>query len=100
MHPQVIQDHPGFCPICGMALTPLKAGGGGESTRAGEVVIDPVVVQNMGVRVATPTEGPLRTTVRAAGFLDEAQPNQREISLRVSGWIERLYADTEGRTRG
>ncbi|HEY1490937.1 MAG TPA: heavy metal-binding domain-containing protein, partial [Verrucomicrobiae bacterium] len=22
MHPQVIQDHPGNCPICGMKLTP------------------------------------------------------------------------------
>ena len=25
MHPQVIQDKPGTCPICGMALTPLKS---------------------------------------------------------------------------
>ncbi|MBN2319824.1 MAG: efflux RND transporter periplasmic adaptor subunit [Acidobacteria bacterium] len=24
MHPQVIQDHPGICPICNMNLTPLK----------------------------------------------------------------------------
>ena len=24
MHPQVIQDHPGICPICHMRLTPLK----------------------------------------------------------------------------
>src|SRR5207249_5751617 len=24
MHPQVIQDHPGNCPICGMKLVPLK----------------------------------------------------------------------------
>jgi Cu(I)/Ag(I) efflux system membrane fusion protein len=24
MHPQVIQDHPGFCPICHMKLVPLK----------------------------------------------------------------------------
>ena len=24
MHPQVIQDHPGNCPICGMGLTPVK----------------------------------------------------------------------------
>lgn len=24
MHPQVIQDHPGNCPICGMKLTPLR----------------------------------------------------------------------------
>ena len=25
MHPQVQQDHPGFCPICGMALVPLHS---------------------------------------------------------------------------
>jgi membrane fusion protein, copper/silver efflux system len=24
MHPQVIQDHPGDCPICGMKLTPVR----------------------------------------------------------------------------
>src|ERR1035437_9696975 len=24
MHPQVIQDHPGNCPICGMQLTPIR----------------------------------------------------------------------------
>lgn len=26
MHPQVVQDHPGDCPICGMKLVPLKNG--------------------------------------------------------------------------
>ncbi|MBI3760014.1 MAG: heavy metal translocating P-type ATPase, partial [Deltaproteobacteria bacterium] len=26
MHPEVIQDHPGSCPICGMALEPMTAG--------------------------------------------------------------------------
>src|SRR5215831_12782439 len=24
MHPQVIQDHPGNCPICGMKLVPIR----------------------------------------------------------------------------
>ena len=26
MHPQVLQDHPGPCPICGMQLTPVEIG--------------------------------------------------------------------------
>ncbi len=27
MHPQIIQDHPGDCPICGMKLVPIEGGG-------------------------------------------------------------------------
>lgn len=166
MHPQVIQDHPGDCPICHMKLTPLQvdaetAGADqtdehahaettdtgramqsmagdqgatekrrvkywwdpmmsppyisdkpgkspmgmdlvpvyereGEGGAGGPVVIDPAVVQNMGVRVATVIEGPLAKSVRLVGYLDEAQPNTREVNLRVSGWIRRLHADTEG----
>ncbi len=32
MHPQIIQDHPGNCPICGMKLTPIRdtSAAGGE----------------------------------------------------------------------
>jgi RND family efflux transporter MFP subunit len=138
MHPQVLQETPGFCPICGMALTPVDvgsrpAGGTGRerairywwdpmmnppyiSDRPGKspmgmdlvpvyedevaagaaVTVDPVVVQNMGVRVATVAAAPLRTTIRAAGYLDEAEPRRHDVNLRVSGWIERLHADTVG----
>jgi Cu(I)/Ag(I) efflux system membrane fusion protein/cobalt-zinc-cadmium efflux system membrane fusion protein len=31
MHPFIIQDEPGICPICNMELTPLKPGTGGQS---------------------------------------------------------------------
>jgi Cu(I)/Ag(I) efflux system membrane fusion protein/cobalt-zinc-cadmium efflux system membrane fusion protein len=135
MHPQVIRDHPGTCPICGMELTPLKHAGSApqaerkilywwdpmmsppyisdkpgkspmgmdlvpvyeDQVAAGPaVIIDPTIVQNMGVRVATAAEGPLQRTLRAVGYLAEAQPNQHDINLRVSGWIEKLYADVEG----
>jgi Cu(I)/Ag(I) efflux system membrane fusion protein len=101
MHPQVIQDHPGDCPICHMELTPLK--GTASTTKAADersggpaVTIDPVVVQNMGVRTAKVTQGPLRSTIRAVGVLKEAQPNRHDVNLRLSGWIEKLYAHTEG----
>jgi Cu(I)/Ag(I) efflux system membrane fusion protein/cobalt-zinc-cadmium efflux system membrane fusion protein len=37
MHPMVITDEPGNCPICGMELTPLKTGtGAGSDQPAGE----------------------------------------------------------------
>ena len=32
MHPMIITDEPGSCPICGMDLTPLKAETGGSET--------------------------------------------------------------------
>jgi Cu(I)/Ag(I) efflux system membrane fusion protein/cobalt-zinc-cadmium efflux system membrane fusion protein len=34
MHPFIIQDQPGTCPICGMNLTPLKEGTGGAPATA------------------------------------------------------------------
>lgn len=96
MHPQVIQDHPGECPICHMKLTPLESEATASSTAGSMLTIDPVVVQNMGVRTARAVEGPLRREVRVAGFVEEAQPLIHDVSLRVSGWIVKLEANTEG----
>jgi Cu(I)/Ag(I) efflux system membrane fusion protein len=98
MHPQVIQDHPGRCPICGMELVPLAAATGesGQGPRPGETVIDPVVIQRMGVRTTRVVEGTLAMPVRAVGVLAEAEPARHDVNLRVSGWIERLPAHTEG----
>lgn len=96
MHPQVIQDHPGDCPICHMKLTPLESDATAFSTSGSTLTIDPVVVQNMGVRTARAVEAPLRREVRVAGFVEEAEPLIHDVSLRVSGWIVKLYAHTEG----
>ena len=35
MHPFVIRDEPGLCPICGMTLVPLKPGAAGWPTAGG-----------------------------------------------------------------
>ena len=36
MHPQVIQDHPGDCPICGMKLVPIKGTEAGPAPSGGK----------------------------------------------------------------
>jgi RND family efflux transporter MFP subunit len=140
MHPQVIQDHPGICPICHMKLTPLKMDSGGDASMAANgkrkvlyywdpmlgpssisqapgksamgmdlvpvyadeqsggptVLIDPTIIQNMGVRVAPVSRGPLEKTIRAVGMLEVPEPGQYDINLKVSGWIKKLYANQEG----
>jgi len=37
MHPNVVQDEPGECPICGMDLVPMKRSGGSGSATASKV---------------------------------------------------------------
>jgi len=44
MHPQIIQDHPGTCPICGMNLVPMRGGtpaGGDHAAPGGETAAKP-----------------------------------------------------------
>jgi membrane fusion protein, copper/silver efflux system len=101
MHPQIIQDHPGPCPICGMPLVPLVTElPKGELIRpvgsAPAVVIDPTVVQNMGIRTALVTRGTLTQTVRVVAMLEIPQTAEYDVNLRINGWIEKLYADQEG----
>jgi RND family efflux transporter MFP subunit len=94
MHPEVIRDEPGLCPICHMKLTPLVSQMPGETS--GAIRIDPVIVQNVGIRTAPVRRGALTRAIRATGTLEEAESNVHDVNLRVGGWIERLQADTVG----
>ncbi len=141
MHPQVIQEKPGNCPICGMKLTLIKrstagataAGGSAErkikyyksTMMPGEVretpgkdsmgmemvpvyeeeaaaadsatiAIDPVTIQNMGIRTATVTRGPLSRTIRTVGVIDYDETSLAEVTTKFKGWVETLYVDATG----
>ena len=54
MHPEIIQEGPGQCPVCGMNLAPMDSPSKDSPTKGGPhddaVVIDPAVVQTLGVR--------------------------------------------------
>lgn len=92
MHPQVIEKSPGICPICHMELTPVDA----SASAGGTLLIDPVVVQNMGLRLAKVEKGVIARQLRVVGYLEEPEPLHRDINLRVGGWVERLYANVDG----
>ena len=65
MIPGEIHQEPGKDSM-GMDLVPVYA----DEAAAGAIRIDPVVEQNMGVRVDKVIRGPLAKTVRTVGFVD------------------------------
>lgn len=95
MHPFIIQDEPGDCPICGMKLTPVKAGGAATGA-AGSVTIDPATIQNMGVRTAPVQRRDLARTIRTVGLVTYDEPRQYSLNSKIEGWVERLHVNQSG----
>ena len=92
MHPWIVQDEPGQCPICGMDLQPVPVSGQEEGT----VRIDPVTQQNIGVRTSTVEVVSLPRTARTTGRFEASEEGQVAISPKISGWVERLHVKYEG----
>jgi multidrug efflux pump subunit AcrA (membrane-fusion protein) len=145
MHPQVVQDKPGNCPICGMRLTPIRKQGASGSAQQSQsktpgqrkvkyykstmtpgeisptprkdsmgmdmvpvyedeaaaaesqtIAIDPVTTQNMGIRTALVTRGPLRRIIRTVGVIDYNESALADVTTKFKGWVEKLYVDATG----
>ncbi len=97
MHPQILSEEPGDCPICGMKLTPKRdMGSEGENINGVNIKIDPVTQQNMGLRTAIVEKGPLKHTIRTYGHITYDETRIAQISPKFSGWFEKLYADFTG----
>jgi multidrug efflux pump subunit AcrA (membrane-fusion protein) len=92
MHPWVVEDDPGQCPVCGMDLQPVAVAGG----EVGTVEIDPVTMQNTGVRTAPVVVQSIQRELRAGGVFEASDRARKAVSLKVGGWVERLYVDAEG----
>lgn len=92
MHPHIVRDAPGQCPICGMDLMPVRVDGQEE----GVVSIDPVTMQNIGVRTAPVTVAPLARSVRTTGRFEADEQGLTAVSPKIGGWVEKLYVDYEG----
>ena len=93
MHPFIIRDEPGNCPICGMTLTPVKENDGAATS---EILIDPATSQNMGLRTAPVERRDLTRTIRTVGLVGYEEPRQYSINSKIEGWIERLHVNQTG----
>src|SRR2546427_592956 len=83
MHPEIVRDQPGTCPICGMALEPRTVSLEAEENPE---LID--MTRRFWISVAL--TAPL-FLIGMSDFLP-GRPLERVISTQVSGWIELVLA--------
>lgn len=92
MDPTEIYDQPGKSKM-GMDLVPVYED---ELVGGVDIKINPVVEQNMGLKVAVVKKGALNHTIKTYGHVTFDETLTGIVSLKVSGWIEKLHADYTG----
>jgi membrane fusion protein, copper/silver efflux system len=101
MNPEITSPVPAQDAM-GMDYTPVYAGdpAGASADVSGTVSIDPVTVQNIGVRTATAVQQTLSRQVRAAGRVDYDEERLARLHPKTEGWIEQLFIDKTGESIG
>jgi len=94
MHPQIVKDEPGNCPICGMNL--VKKLMDPDEGKRPEVRLSDAVIQNMSVRTAKVERGTLWKYIRTLGRVEYDETSLAHIHPRAEGWIEGLSLRAEG----
>ncbi len=96
MHPDVIQDHPGSCPICGMDLVETEQQGTPQPAHGHSVLIDTATQQKLGVRLATAKMQILSQDIHAYGNVALDESRVFNISAKTEGVIKKLRINSVG----
>ncbi|NDK55627.1 efflux RND transporter periplasmic adaptor subunit [Pontibacter fetidus] len=93
MHPQVVQNEPGTCPICGMDLVPKTVHGDGvEITDDLAFLLKPTnttVVAN--IATIKPEQKTAEATIKMDGIITYDPRRVYTVPARVGGRIEKLF---------
>jgi len=100
MDPTYIRNEPGKSPM-GMDLVPVYEEEGAEKEGAEKeptstIRIDPVTMQNMGVRLGRVERKNLDKEIRTVGFITYDERKIFTVNTKFDGWIEKLYVDFVG----
>jgi Cu(I)/Ag(I) efflux system membrane fusion protein len=94
MHPNVVQDHPGKCPVCGMDLVPANKSGSSSNS---DLMLTDSQMRLANITTQKVTMQPIGQTALVNGRLVENEELSQVISSRAAGRIEKLYVKETGR---
>lgn len=95
MDPTYIRNEPGKSPM-GMDLVPVYEEAGGMKEPASTIRIDPVTIQNMGIRTASAMRQPITKTIRTFGNVTYDETRMVSVNTKFDGWIEKLHVNFVG----
>jgi Cu(I)/Ag(I) efflux system membrane fusion protein/cobalt-zinc-cadmium efflux system membrane fusion protein len=95
MDPKYIRYEPGKSPM-GMDLVPVYEEEGSEKEPTSTIRIDPVTVQNMGVRLGQVRRQKLTKSIRTFGNITYNETRLFTVNTKFDGWIEKLHVDFVG----
>jgi Cu(I)/Ag(I) efflux system membrane fusion protein len=93
MHPNIVSDKPGQCPICAMDLQPVRKSGAPGIPGRASVELDPYQRQLINIRTVEARIAPSILSLRTVGVLEHDSAKVFTVSAWTSGRIEELYVD-------
>ena len=95
MNPQITSPVPAKDTM-GMDFIPVYADADAGAAPAGTVMIDPVTVQNIGVRTALAERRTMSRIINTVGRVDYDETRLYRMHPKTDGWIEKLLINTTG----
>lgn len=92
MHPQIMQDKPGTCPICHMELIVVKK----TNTAANEIMLNDEQIRLGNIQTDTIRNGMIGDKVILTATLNTDESKVNSINARIMGRIDRLYFKNMG----
>jgi len=91
MHPEIIKNEPGSCPICGMDLVAGKSSHGEADDSLATIIKPTNSLILSAIKTTKVQSGSRYGDIQGRGVINYNTNNSNSISARVSGRIERLY---------
>ena len=95
MHPQIRQNEPGQCPLCGMALTPVNNRKGGDSSPY-VLEMTPEAVALSNVQTTRVKSGSGTGKLVLTGKIQPNEQRTKSLTANYSGRVDQLYVNFTG----
>jgi Cu(I)/Ag(I) efflux system membrane fusion protein len=95
MHPQIRQNEPGQCPLCGMALTPVSNKKGGESSPF-VLEMTPEAVALSNVQTVRVKSGAGTGKLSLTGKIQANEQRVKSLTANYAGRVDQLFVNFTG----